>query len=205
MSPELNSVLIKAEKIAGDFKDDYVSVEHLYLAIIDSKNSEVNGILTKYGINKDDFMRALTMVRGNQRVTNQNPEDTYDALNKYGIDLVDFALKWVRGGSFFVVFLALRVVSRWVPLRKIVVLTLPAAWGSDIIVRISMEVLGNEHCRWMRPCRLRPEARGDGLSCAEPGGPAAGLRDPFGEAGGLCRSEERRVGKECRSRWSPYH
>ena len=93
MSPELNSVLIKAEKIAGDFKDDYVSVEHLYLAIIDSKNSEVNGILTKYGINKDDFMRALTMVRGNQRVTNQNPEDTYDALNKYGIDLVDAARK----------------------------------------------------------------------------------------------------------------
>lgn len=93
MSPELNSVLIKAEKIAGDFKDDYVSVEHLYLAIIDSKNSEVNGILTKYGINKDDFMRALTMVRGNQRVTNQNPEDTYDALNKYGIDLVDTARK----------------------------------------------------------------------------------------------------------------
>lgn len=93
MSPELNSVLIKAEKIAGDFKDDYVSVEHLYLAIIDSKNSEVNGILTKYGINKDDFMRALTMVRGNQRVTNQNPEDTYDVLNKYGIDLVDAARK----------------------------------------------------------------------------------------------------------------
>lgn len=93
MSPELNSVLIKAEKIARDFKDDYVSVEHLYLAIIDSKNSEVNGILTKYGINKDDFMRALTMVRGNQRVTNQNPEDTYDALNKYGIDLVDAARK----------------------------------------------------------------------------------------------------------------
>lgn len=93
MSPELNSVLIKAEKIAGDFKDDYVSVEHLYLAIINSKNSEVNGILTKYGINKDDFMRALTMVRGNQRVTNQNPEDTYDALNKYGIDLVDAARK----------------------------------------------------------------------------------------------------------------
>ena len=93
MSPELNSVLIKAEKIAGDFKDDYVSVEHLYLAIIDSKNSEVNRILTKYGINKDDFMRALTMVRGNQRVTNQNPEDTYDALNKYGIDLVDAARK----------------------------------------------------------------------------------------------------------------
>lgn len=93
MSPELNSVLIKAEKIAGDFKDDYVSVEHLYLAIIDSKNSEVNGILTKYGINKDDFMRVLTMVRGNQRVTNQNPEDTYDVLNKYGIDLVDAARK----------------------------------------------------------------------------------------------------------------
>lgn len=93
MSSELNNVLTKAEKIASDFKDEYVSVEHLYLAILDSNNQEVGRLITKYGINKDEFMKALTMVRGNQRVTSQNPEDTYDALNKYGTDLVDAARK----------------------------------------------------------------------------------------------------------------
>ena len=93
MSSELNNVLTKAEKIASDFKDEYVSVEHLYLAILDSNNQEVSRSMTKYGINKDEFMKALTMVRGNQRVTSQNPEDTYDALNKYGTDLVDAARK----------------------------------------------------------------------------------------------------------------
>ena len=86
-------MLTKAEKIASDFKDEYVSVEHLYLAILDSNNQEVGRLMTKYGINKDEFMKALTMVRGNQRVTSQNPEDTYDALNKYGTDLVDAARK----------------------------------------------------------------------------------------------------------------
>jgi len=93
MSSELNNVLTKSEKIASDFKDEYVSVEHLYLAILDSNNQEVSRLMTKYGINKDEFMKALTMVRGNQRVTSQNPEDTYDALNKYGTDLVDAARK----------------------------------------------------------------------------------------------------------------
>lgn len=93
MSSELNNVLTKAEKIASDFKHEYVSVEHLYLAILDSNNQEVSRLMTKYGINKDEFMKALTMVRGNQRVTSQNPEDTYDALNKYGTDLVDAARK----------------------------------------------------------------------------------------------------------------
>ena len=93
MSSELNNVLTKAEKIASDFKDEYVSVEHLYLAILDSNNQEVSRLMTKYGINKDELMKALTMVRGNQRVTSQNPEDTYDALNKYGTDLVDAARK----------------------------------------------------------------------------------------------------------------
>lgn len=93
MSSALNNVLTKAEKIASDFKDEYVSVEHLYLAILDSNNQEVSRLMAKYGIKKDEFIKALTMVRGNQRVTSQNPEDTYDALNKYGTDLVDAARK----------------------------------------------------------------------------------------------------------------
>ena len=68
-------------------------MEHAYLAILRSGDSETEQLMRRYGINKDEFLKALTMVRGNQRVTNQNPEDSYDALNKYGIDLVESARK----------------------------------------------------------------------------------------------------------------
>lgn len=91
MSGKLNKVFLDAEKIAGQFKDEYVSVEHAYIAIMGCGDPETDKILRKYGISKDEFMKALTMVRGNQRVTNQNPEDSYDALNKYGTDLVQAA------------------------------------------------------------------------------------------------------------------
>ena len=84
---------MNAESIASEFKDEYVSVEHAYLAILRSGDSETEQLMRRYGINKDEFLKALTMVRGNQRVTNQNPEDSYDALNKYGIDLVESARK----------------------------------------------------------------------------------------------------------------
>lgn len=91
MSGRLNKLLIDAEKVAKDMKDEYVSVEHAYIAIINENNSDTKALLGRHGINKDEFLKALTMVRGNQRVTNQNPEDSYDALNKYGTDLVDAA------------------------------------------------------------------------------------------------------------------
>lgn len=91
MSAKLNKVFIDAEKTAEDFKDEYVSVEHAYIAIIKAGDPETDKILKKYGVNRDEFLKALTMVRGNQRVTNQNPEDSYDALNKYGTDLVEAA------------------------------------------------------------------------------------------------------------------
>lgn len=90
-SRRLSQILLKAEKIAKDFKDDFVSVEHLYLALLEEKNTPSSKIFKKYNITKDGFLQALTKVRGNQRVTNQNPEDNYDALNKYGRDLVDLA------------------------------------------------------------------------------------------------------------------
>jgi len=93
VSTRLNKVLLNAEKIASDFKDEYVSVEHAYIAIIQEGNRNTDQLLNRYGINKDEFLKALTMVRGNQRVTNQNPEDSYDALNKYGTDLVEAARK----------------------------------------------------------------------------------------------------------------
>ena len=91
VSTRLNKVMLDAEKYAKDMGDDYVSVEHAYLAIINENNQETKSLLAKYGIDKDNFLKALSMVRGNQRVTNQNPEDTYDALNKYGTDLVERA------------------------------------------------------------------------------------------------------------------
>ncbi|WP_027398193.1 ATP-dependent chaperone ClpB [Anaerovorax odorimutans] len=90
-SRRLNQILLNAEKISKDFKDEYVSVEHLYLAILDEKNTPSSKILKKHNITKDKFLQSLSKVRGNQRITNQNPEDNYDALNKYGRDLVELA------------------------------------------------------------------------------------------------------------------
>lgn len=90
-SRRLSQLLMKAEKIAGDFKDEYVSVEHMYLALLEEKGTPSSKIFKKYGITKNRFLEALEKVRGNQRVTSQNPEDNYDALNKYGRDLVEMA------------------------------------------------------------------------------------------------------------------
>lgn len=90
-SRRFSQVVLAAEQEAKKFKDEYVSVEHLFLAIIDERDGKAARILTKNGLRKDDFLKALTMVRGNQRVTNQNPENSYDALNKYGRDLVQLA------------------------------------------------------------------------------------------------------------------
>ena len=87
----LNQILVNAEKKADQFKDEYVSVEHLYLALLEEKGTPSSKLFVKYGITKEKFLDALSKVRGNQRVTSQNPEDNYDALNKYGRDLVEMA------------------------------------------------------------------------------------------------------------------
>ena len=79
------------EKIAGDFKDEFVSVEHLYLALLDEKNTPSAEIFRRHGITKDRFLQELSKVRGHQRITNSNPEDSYEALTKYGRDLVEDA------------------------------------------------------------------------------------------------------------------
>ncbi len=90
-SRRLSQLLMRAEKIAEEFKDEYVSVEHIYIALLEEKGTPSAKIFAKYGINKNKFLEALSKVRGNQRVTSQNPEDNYDALNKYGRDLVEMA------------------------------------------------------------------------------------------------------------------
>ncbi len=92
-STRFNKLLMDAEKISEEFKDDFVSVEHLYLALLGEKNTSSAKIFGKYGITKDKFLQALSKVRGNQRVTSSNPEDNYEALEKYGRDLVEEARK----------------------------------------------------------------------------------------------------------------
>lgn len=90
-SRRLSQILMRAEKIADEFKDEYVSVEHLYLALLEERGTPSAKIFSKFGIDKNKFLDALSKVRGNQRVTSQNPEENYDALNKYGRDLVEMA------------------------------------------------------------------------------------------------------------------
>ncbi len=87
----LNKVLIGAEDEAKGLGDEYVSVEHLFLAMLKSPNKEVDAIFKEYGITRERFLKALSTVRGNQRVTSDNPEATYDTLEKYGQDLVEKA------------------------------------------------------------------------------------------------------------------
>ncbi|MBZ9690509.1 ATP-dependent chaperone ClpB [Clostridium sp. M14] len=91
---KVDEVLIKAEEISKQFEDSYISVEHLMLAIMDiEKNGEVAKLLNKYNITRDKFLRILSEVRGSQRVDTQDPEGTYDALAKYGTNLVGLAKK----------------------------------------------------------------------------------------------------------------
>ncbi len=86
-----NKILMDAENNAEQFKDEYVSVEHIFLALLSEKNTPSSKFFTKYGISREAFLEALSKVRGNQRVTSQNPEDNYEALSKYGRDLVEMA------------------------------------------------------------------------------------------------------------------
>ena len=93
LTSDLNDAFDDAQSQADNMKDDYVSVEHLFLGLIDKANSFVKDTFRTYGISKDGFLKALVAVRGNQRVTGDNPEATYDVLNKYGVDLVERAKK----------------------------------------------------------------------------------------------------------------
>lgn len=88
---DLNKVLISAEDEAKQMGDEYVSVEHLFLTMLKHPNREIKTIWQEYGITRERFLQALSTVRGNQRVTSDNPEATYDTLEKYGQDLVEKA------------------------------------------------------------------------------------------------------------------
>ncbi len=91
ISGTLNSVLLSAEDEAKVMNDDYVSVEHLFLSMLKKSNKELKELFKRFGIDRDTFLQALSSVRGNQRITSDNPEETYEALEKYGMDLVEKA------------------------------------------------------------------------------------------------------------------
>ena len=91
LTQDLNKVLIDAEDEAKAMGDEYVSVEHLFLCLLKEPNRAIKEQFRTYGIDRNKFLQALSTVRGNQRVTSDNPEATYDTLNKYGSDLVEKA------------------------------------------------------------------------------------------------------------------
>lgn len=88
---DLNKVLVSAEDELKQMGDEYVSVEHLFLALLKHPNSAMKDIIKEYGLTRERFLKALSTVRGNQRVVSDNPEATYDTLEKYGQDLVEKA------------------------------------------------------------------------------------------------------------------
>ena len=88
---DLNNVLIHAEDEAKQMGDEYVSVEHLFLSLLKYPNPAMKALIREYGLTRDRFLAALATVRGNQRVTSDNPEATYDTLEKYGYDMVERA------------------------------------------------------------------------------------------------------------------
>lgn len=91
VSPELDKAFAEAEAQAERMKDEYVSVEHLLLALVEKPDSGVQSMLKSFGVEKKKLLTVLQEIRGNQRVTSQNPEETYDVLKKYGQDLVELA------------------------------------------------------------------------------------------------------------------
>lgn len=91
VSRRFEEIFIRAGDEAKKFNDEYISVEHIYLALIDENNTPSSKIIKKYGVTRDKFLKELSSVRSSQRITSQNPEETYEALKKFGRDLVEEA------------------------------------------------------------------------------------------------------------------
>lgn len=90
-SPEFSKALIQAEKEAKQMGDDYISVEHIFLGLLEKADKDIKRVINAYGITRGKFLEVLANIRGNRKVESDNPEDTYDALNKYGYNLVERA------------------------------------------------------------------------------------------------------------------
>ena len=91
VSRDVDRTLTQADQVAGQMKDEFISVEHLFLALLDTADATLNKLFQTYHITREAALNSLSQVRGSQRVTSDNPEETYDALKKYGFDLVERA------------------------------------------------------------------------------------------------------------------
>ncbi len=93
LSRKANQLIVSAKEQAEEFKDEYIGVEHLYLALLEERGTFSVKLLSRYDIQRENVLNALMKIRSNQRITSQNPEDTYEVLEKYGRDLVEMARK----------------------------------------------------------------------------------------------------------------
>lgn len=145
-SRKFSELLANAKKAAENFKDQYVSVEHIILAMFKEKFSATSNIFKKFDINKADFLKQLEKIRGNQTITSQNPEDTYDALEKYGRDLV----KMAKDGKLDPVIgredeirRAIRILSRRTK-NNPVLIGEPGVGKTAVVEGLAMRILKND-------------------------------------------------------------
>ncbi|MBN2221506.1 MAG: AAA family ATPase, partial [Vallitaleaceae bacterium] len=142
----LNQILIQAEEEAKTFKDEYISVEHIYLALLKEKKSVASKLFEQYHIQVESFLQALKVLRSDQRVTNQNPEDQYEVLQKYGRDLVEMA----RAGKLDPVIgrdaeirRAIRILSRRTK-NNPVLIGEPGVGKTAVVEGLAQRILNND-------------------------------------------------------------
>ncbi len=145
-SRKLSELLSNAQNESKNFGDEYVSVEHLFLAMFKEKRTIISDIFSKFGIKRQDFMQRLEKIRGNQRVTNENPEDTYHVLEKYGSALVDMA----RNGKLDPVIVrvdeirrAIRILSRRTK-NNPVLIGEPGVGKTAVVEGLAQRILKND-------------------------------------------------------------